>query len=119
MIYNHKRYQVRVIPDPENPIIIDLVGENFIDVLRAKDIGEGGLGVYVPYQFDGCIINREIELVVTLTGVWSFKARGNIRHKGETPGNYFGISFTHIEEQDMEKVKEYIKVRADEGHVVK
>ena len=118
MVYKNKRYLIRVMPDPENPLIIDLVGEKFVDVLRVKDIGEGGLSVYIPYQFNRCVINREIELVVTLPGAWSFKARGNIKHKEETPGDYFGISFTHIEEQDMEKVKEYIRMRADEGHVV-
>jgi hypothetical protein len=94
MIYKHKRDTVRVIPDPLNPIIVDLVGENFIDVLRAKDIGEGGLSVHVPYQFAGCIINREIELVITLPGARSFKAGGMIRHNGQKQELYFGISFT-------------------------
>jgi hypothetical protein len=119
MIYKHKRYQTRVIPDPLNPIIIDLVGENFIDTLKAKDIGLGGLGVHVPYQFAGCIIDREIELVITLPHTHGFKIRGMIRHKGEKQGFYFGISFTHVEEENMEKLKGYIKMRVDQGYVVK
>lgn len=118
MIYKHTRYQTRVIPDPLNPVIIDLVGENFIDVLKAKDIGEGGLSVYVPYQFAGCVIDREIELIITLPDVRSFKARGKIRHKGEKQGFYFGIAFKHIDEDNLKTLKEYIKVRADQGHIV-
>ncbi len=119
MIYKHKRNQVRVIPDTLNPVIIDLVGENFIDILRAKDIGEGGLSVYVPYQFAGCIIDREIELIITLPEVRSFKTRGMIRHKGQKQGFYFGISFTQIEQKDLEKLKGYIKMRTEQGHIIK
>lgn len=119
MIYKHKRYQTRVIPDTQNPIIIDLIGENFIDVLKAKDIGPGGLSVFVPYQFEGCIINREIDIVITLPDTRSFKTNGMIRHKGQRQGFYFGISFTHIERDDLETLKSYVKVRADQGHIVK
>jgi len=118
MIYKHKRYQIRVLPDPLHPIIVDLVGENFIDVLKVKDIGEGGLSVYVPYQFDGCRIDREIDLVVTLPDARSFKTGGVIRHKGERQGFYFGIAFTHIGREDMEKLKSYIKMSADQGRIV-
>jgi hypothetical protein len=119
MIYKHKRHLIRVIPDPLNPIIIDLVGENFIDILKAKDIGEGGLSVYVPYQFTGCIIDREIELIITLPKVRSFKTRALIRHKGEKQGFYFGIAFINIEEKDLKELKGYIKTRAELGMVVK
>jgi hypothetical protein len=119
MTYKHTRYQTRVIPDPLNPIMIDLIGENFIDILKAKDIGEGGLSVYVPYQFFGCKIDREIELVVTLPDTRSFKTMGMIRHKGQKQGFYFGIAFIHIEGEDLETLKSYIKMRADQGHIVK
>lgn len=119
MFYKHKRNKVRVIPDPKHPVIIDLIGKNFIDVLRAKDIGEGGLSVYVPYQFNGCTIDREIELIVTLPKVRSFKAVGMIRHKGQKQDLYFGISFTRVETKDLEKLKEYINERSDQGYTIK
>jgi hypothetical protein len=93
--------------------MIDLIGENFIDILKAKDIGQGGLSVYVPYQFAGCIIDKEIEVVVTLPDTRSFKTSGMIRHKGQKQGFYFGIAFTHIEGEDLETLKSYIKIRAD------
>jgi len=118
MIYKHKRHHTRVIPDPEHPVIIDLVGENFIDVLKAKDIGEGGLSVYVSYQFDGCIIDREIELIITLPESRSFKASGLIKHKGEKQGFYFGIVFTQIDNNNLKSLTTYIKTRADLGHIV-
>ena len=119
MIYKHKRKKVRVIPDPQHPVIIDLVGENFIDVLRAKDIGEGGLSVYVPYQFNGCAIDREIELIITLPQIRSFKAAGMIRYKEQKQDFYFGICFTRIERKDLEKLKGYIRERSDQGFIVK
>ena len=118
MKHKNKRKKIRVLPDPQNPIIINLVGGNFIDILKAKDIGEGGLSVYVPYQFEGCITNREIELIITLPGVRSFKTRGMIRHKGEKQGFYFGIAFTYIDKIYLETLKDYIKTRADQGHIV-
>ena len=119
MAYKHTRHKTRVIPDPQNPIMIDLIGENFIDILKAKDIGEGGLSVYVPYQFAGCIIDKEIELIITLPDIHSFKTMGLIKHKGEKQGFYFGIAFTHIKGEDLKKLKSYIKMRADQGHIVK
>lgn len=119
MKYKFERFQTRVIPDPQHPIIIDLIGENFIDILKAKDIGPGGLSVFVPYQFEGCIINREIDIVVTLPDTRSFKTRGMIRHKEQRQGFYFGISFTHIEKDDLETLKGYVKIRADQGQIVK
>ena len=108
-----------MVPDPQHPVIIDLIGENFIDVLRAKDIGEGGLSVYVPYRFDGCIIDREIELIITLPQVRSFKATGMIRHKGQKQDFFFGISFMRVEGENLEKLQGYIKERSEQGYTVK
>jgi hypothetical protein len=118
MTYKHTRHQIRVLPDPQHPVIVDLVGENFIDILNAKDIGEGGLSVYVPYQFAGCIIDHEIELIITLPAVRSFKTSGLIRHKGDKQGLYFGIAFTQVQQKDLEKLKEYIKTRTELGMIV-
>ncbi len=119
MKYLHKRHKPRAIPDPKQPVVIDLVGDNFIDVLKAKDIGEGGLSVYVPYQFKGCIIDREIEIVITLPDRSSFKTTGLIKHKGEKQGFYFGIAFTHVNDKDIRTLKQYIETRIKLGQVVK
>ncbi len=119
MIYKHKRHHTRAIPDPEHPVIVNLVGENFIDTIRAKDIGEGGLSVYVPYQFQGCVVDREVAIIITLPKVRSFKATGMIRHKGKKQGFYFGIAFTDIKDKDLQQLMDYIKERAELGSIVK
>jgi hypothetical protein len=49
-----KRCYIRVKPKDDEPVEIQLIGANFIDVLNAKDISEGGVGIFVEHDFEGC-----------------------------------------------------------------
>jgi hypothetical protein len=61
-----KRRYVRVKPKPEEPVEVQLMGSNFIDVLYAKDISEGGIGIIVEHDFKDYDIGGLIDIIITL-----------------------------------------------------
>ena len=93
------------------------MGSNSLDILRARDISLTGLGVYVSHGFEGCDVNSEVELVITLPRTRTFVCKGVIRHvssEGE-PGQYFGVEFTRVTDGNRAKIREYITRAADAG----
>lgn len=106
----NRRY-VRIIPPPENPVEIQVIGQGFIEVLSAKDISVGGACVAVPHGFAGCNLNQEVELVITLPEEVSFKAKGKIRHQQKTGSNsgYFGVEFAEIGPEGYYMIEKYIR----------
>jgi c-di-GMP-binding flagellar brake protein YcgR len=103
------RRHVRVQADPSAPIRVDIMGRGFLDVLSARDISMGGLGIMVPHGFAGCDIHSEVELIVTLGRSRPFKTRGAIRHHGK-PGSehVFGVEFTALSSEQQQAVEAYI-----------
>lgn len=85
------------------------MGRGFLDVLSARDISVGGLGILVPHGFAGCDLYSEVDLIVTLGRTRPFKARGSIRHHGR-PGaeHVFGVEFTDLSAEQLEAVEHYI-----------
>ena len=67
-------------PSKSEPVEVQIIGGNSIDILHARDISATGLGVFVPHGFEGCDLDQEVELVITLPGTRTFMARGVIRH---------------------------------------
>jgi len=118
-----KRRFVRITPLPSEPVEIHLTGQGlfdglFIDVLHAKDISEGGVGVEVLHSFKGCDLNQEVELIIDLPGIGDpFKAKGRVRHmmRSSASGGFFGVEFAEIAPVDLSKIKKYIHDRVSEG----
>lgn len=104
--HNLRRYP-RAQPAPEAPVVVDINGEGFIDVLRARDISESGLGLYVPHNFTRCRIDGPVSLIVSLPPPikGSFQVNGRIRHKGD---RYFGIQFTDLRPADQALIRRYV-----------
>jgi c-di-GMP-binding flagellar brake protein YcgR len=109
----HRKHQ-RVLPLPGRPVEIQLMGGEFLDVLSAKDISQGGVAVTVPHGFAGTSIADEIELIVKLPGRSAFLARGVIRHLG-TAGTSFGVEFTSVPEEARRKLAQYIEEMCERG----
>ena len=91
------------------------MGDGFLDVLYARDVACGGVGVHVPHGFKGCDLDQEVELIVSLPGSRSFCVSGRIRHsttfRDET---FFGVEFTNLASADRDKLKRYVKERQRE-----
>jgi c-di-GMP-binding flagellar brake protein YcgR len=84
------------------------MGRGFLDVLSARDISVGGLGITVPHGFAGCDIDSEVELIVTLGRNRPFKTRGAIRHNGKAGQQLFGVEFTGLSPEQQQAIEAYI-----------
>jgi c-di-GMP-binding flagellar brake protein YcgR len=86
------------------------MGRGFLDVLSARDISIGGLGISVPHGFAGCDIDSDVDLIVTLGRTRPFKARGAIRHHGR-PGSehVFGVEFSGLSPEQQQAIEAYIR----------
>lgn len=93
------------------------MGSGTLDILRARDISATGVGVYVSHRFDGCDIDCEVELVITLPRCRSFLARGVIRHvtRSGEPAEYFGVEFTQLRDEHRESLRRYVRAQPDPG----
>ncbi len=104
----NKRRYIRVRPHEWAPVEIQLNGVDFLDILYAEDISEGGARINVPHEFSGCTIDAAIDLVITLPEYRSFKARGRIRHVGNTR-TAFGVEFISLEESSRQQLRGYVQ----------
>jgi len=109
-LVRERRSAVRIQPRKNDPIRIDLNGENFLDIVYAVDISTGGLGLWVPHHFEGCKIDSLVDCLVRLPYPISssFHAQGSIRH---IRGNCFGLKFHNLHENAKNLIKKYIEYR--------
>ncbi len=108
-LWAHDRAEERHIPRSAEPAYVDIVGENFYDRCRVRDISSNGLSIYIRHDFVGCKIDTEIDIHLTLPGKKSFKAVGRIRHIGSGVNHYFGIRLTFIDDIGRKLLPEYIQ----------
>ncbi len=85
-------------------------GENFLDILEALDISVGGIGISVPHMFDGCKIENDVSLVITIPFpvMKSIAVAGKVKH---IKGKDFGVTFVSIKGIDKKLVEEYVVYR--------
>jgi c-di-GMP-binding flagellar brake protein YcgR len=102
------RKHLRVQADPSAPIRVDIMGNGFLDVLNARDISVGGLGIRVPHGFVGCDLHREVDLIVTLGRTRPFKAKATIRHYNQNE-HVFGVEFSALSSQQQGEIETYIQ----------
>ena len=67
---------------------MDIIGDNFVEIVQVTDISESGAGIYVPHSFSGVDTSKPINAIVTLPGQSSFKTKGSINQERTA-----GISF--------------------------
>ena len=107
-----RRAHSRVRPKPEEPIEVQLIGSDFLEILEVRDISEGGLGLQVPHQFAGSDLATQVDVIITLPGQRPFSARGVIRHAN---GTMFGVEFTDLRAQARSRILTYVAARIAEG----
>lgn len=105
-----QRKDPRARPLDAEPVRIDIMGDGFLEVLVARDISVGGVGVFVRHDFKGCDIDSQVDLIVKLGTERPFKTRGVIRH-GVRHGakHFFGVEFVELSEQQRELVASYVE----------
>ncbi len=110
-----RRYP-RVEPLPNRPVEVQVMGAESLDVLRARDIGLGGVGVQVPHGFAGCDLAATVQLVIKLPRNKAFMARGTIRHANSSL-NLFGIEFVDLDESAKAQISAYVAELSALGRV--
>ena len=100
----------RVRPDPSERVEVQIMGPGFLDVVHARDISLGGVGVWIPHGFEGCDISAPVELVLTLPRRKSFLVRGTIKHRTseDIRSEFFGVEFTALPPQHRKVLPDYI-----------
>src|SRR5512138_2195680 len=105
-----RRRHPRVMPYDAHPVEVQLVGTNFIEVLRATDISVGGIGVRVGYEFAGYDLDHEVDVIITLPGKRPFRARGKVRSKSARGRDHvFGVEFTFVAETGRAPLAEFVE----------
>lgn len=110
-----KRRGTRVAPRELEPVEVQIMGEGFLDILHAKDIGESGISLFVPPHYSSAQSKKEVTLIIAVPGFRSFEAGGVIRHTGikvhERNRRCFGIQFTKIAPEHQKLLDNYVKKR--------
>jgi hypothetical protein len=103
----NRRQFIRMTPEPDAPIRVDINGVDFIETLKAIDISEFGIGIVVPHGFHGCHVDQPASFVIHLPAPINkfFRAEGLIRH---VRNNSFGVRFTNLNDKSRALVRQYI-----------
>jgi hypothetical protein len=118
MIQRERRRGSRVVPPSDKPAELQIMGPDFLEIPEVRDISENGLAITVPHRFNGQKPTAEVDLLLTLHGQGTVKARGAIRHVSYTRSNTatFGVELVAIEEEDRTKIRRYLE-NIEEGAV--
>lgn len=108
-----RRRHIRVIPDRNQPLSVDINGANFIEILKVIDISEGGVGIKVPHGFARCDLNQPINFVLTLPLPKKVLVRGSGRIK-HISGDRFGLAFNPLPDIVVDQIRDYIALHVRE-----
>lgn len=119
-----KRRFARVSPEPADSVEIHIMGSDFLDVLKVKDISLGGAQIIVPHQFEGCKIDNAVEVLLKLPHRKPFTTTAQIKHKikDNEKNEFFGVQFSKLTFSQKELLGVYIneqlanKVDLKENH---
>jgi hypothetical protein len=109
---------IRIVPSHNEPIKININGENFIDILQANDISIGGIGITVTHGFKNCNLNAMVSFIIELPideKKSIIKVQGVITH---VSGNRFGVAFKNLPEMSRFTIKKYIASKIKEESII-
>jgi len=116
MIQRERRRESRIVPPSDKPAELQIMGKDFLEIPEVRDISENGLAISVPHKFNGHKPTQEVDLLLTLHGQGTVKARGAIRHVSYTRNDTatFGVELVSIDEAGRDKIRRYVE-KVQEG----
>ena len=85
------------------------MGDGFLEVLVARDISVGGVGVFVSHDFQGCDIDSEVDLILKVGSARPFKTRGVIRHQArQGSAHFYGVAFVGLTPEQRDIISKYV-----------
>ena len=114
MLWLSKKLRVR--PLSTEPVEVQIIGSDFLDIVHVRDIGLGGVGVWIPHGFGGCDTSTAVELILTLPSRKSFQVEGLIRHHSavDEQKGFFGVKFLHLSRPQRKRIEEYLRGRIEQ-----
>ena len=105
-----RRRGTRVVPPPGRPVELQIEGQDFLDIPEVRDISDNGLAISVPHRFNGHKPTQEVDLLLTLHGQGTLRARGAIRHAAYSRSDTatFGVELVDIKPEDRDKIRAYL-----------
>jgi hypothetical protein len=105
-----KREFLRVMPDARSPVRVNINGNDFIEVINAVDISEGGIRLSVKHRFEGCQVDRRSSFIGYLPTPVNkpFRFEGRITH---VAAESIGVQFTNLSAQARTLVRSYVDGR--------
>jgi len=119
MVETNQRRYIRIKPELERPIRVDVNGDNFLEIIYAKDINERGIGFQVAHGFKGCEINQLVSIIVSLPhpANYNLSVKAQIKY---ISAYKFGAVFHELSVKDRKNIQRYICHRLiDESWVTK
>ena len=113
-----KRKYPRVTPEKNFPIRVDITGENFLDILYANDISDGGVNITVSHSFEGCHTGSLVTLIVKLPQPVNHSINVTARIISVSQ-NRFGAVFENLGRSDRKKIHEYVEYRIKSSYMDK
>ncbi len=105
-----QRRHPRVIPMSHEPVEVQLMGGSFLEVVTALDISIGGVCIDVAHGFSQPEMSEQVQLILTLPGKKSFKAKGAIRHLTVADGSgRFGVEFIDLDPVHRKVIEDYVE----------
>ena len=97
------------IPRSER-VEVQIMGPGFLDVVLARDISPGGVGVCIPHGFRGCDTSAPVELILTLPSRKPLQMRGTIKHRtaANEGDDFFGVEFIDLPVMHRKAIVDYI-----------
>jgi hypothetical protein len=113
-----QRKYPRVRPERGRPIRVDINGVDFLDIVYADNLCEGGLAIMVPHEFKGCKIDQPVSLILTLPSRVhaDVVVSGIIRYISYTR-KLFGVAFVNLKQEERRKIHEYVDYRLEEQSI--
>jgi hypothetical protein len=116
MIRRERRRGSRIVPPSDKPAELQIMGQDFLEIPEVRDISENGLAISVPHRFNGHKPTQEVDLLLTLHGQGTVRARGAIRHVSYTRNDTatFGVELVSIDDEGRDKIRKYVE-KVQEG----
>jgi len=110
LIRPERRRKSRVVPPTDKPAELQIMGQDFLEIPEVRDISENGIGISVPHKFNGHKPTKEVDLILSLHGHGTVRAKGAIKNVSYTRTNTatFGVELIDVNEQDRAKIRDYV-----------
>ena len=91
----HKRYDI----SQNKKIRVDIVGGNFVEIVRPQNISQGGIYITASRFLRQCELGAELELLITFPKTEAIKVKGKVRHVESRNHFYIGIEFIDMDQK--------------------